>query len=153
MSHATSAAPKNGSTLLKLVFLVITIIWVISYARYKYFPEATAKSQTAKIAAENYAATHTPAPQQTPQASTEALVLMYEGWTPCTTFVGWSCKVRTDGDPIRVSTKNYTWEIAGKGETPPPKEFTPDEAKMVSSDKNNPHVKVWVYKKITIAER
>lgn len=91
-----------------------------------------------------------PAPEQSAtQQMVEALVLQKECLTPCSSFVGWNYKVRTDGDPIRVIGKDYTWDIPGKGAANPPKNFQPGETRIVSLGKN-PQVDVWVYKKITI---
>lgn len=86
-----------------------------------------------------------------PQQMVEALVEKNTCFTPCSSFVGWSYKVRTNGDPVRVSTQRYSWELKDKlGITPPPKEFEPGEAEIVSLNEKNPHVKVWVYEKVKI---
>lgn len=134
---------------LKIIFIfiivvVLTLLGGSYWTAAHYFNKKEEEVKATEVKKTTEQAATSPAP------AVEGLVPMYEGLTPCNTFVGWSCKVRTDGDPIKVSTKNYTWEIKGKGETPPPKEFQPGEAEIVSSDPNNPHVKVWVYKKISI---
>lgn len=148
------ATPNNAPSSLPLMVLILAIILGVTWGISSLKSSSNAKyikQQNEKQAAENYAATHAPAPQQTSQVPTEALVLMYEGWTPCTTFVGWSCKVRTDGDAIRIKYKGCDWfNQPAKGDVPAPKGFQPGEAQIVSSDKNNPHVKVWVYKIITV---
>ncbi|MBU0999075.1 hypothetical protein KKG24_02080 [Patescibacteria group bacterium] len=90
-----------------------------------------------------------PPPPAPPAPPVEALVLEKECLTPCSSFVGWNYKVRTDGDPVRVYNANYSWEIPGKGMANPPKNFKPGDAQIISSGKN-PQVGVWVYKKITV---
>jgi len=107
-----------------------------------------AKREARKAATASYAAAHPSAPTVAP---VEALVLMHECFTPCSAFVGWSYKVRTDGDPIRIKYQGADWfDQPARGNFKAPKGFQPGEAQFASSDETNPHVKVCVYKKIIV---
>ncbi|KKQ20800.1 MAG: hypothetical protein US33_C0012G0013 [Parcubacteria group bacterium GW2011_GWC1_36_9] len=87
-------------------------------------------------------------------ATVEALVLTYEGITPCSSFVGWSYKVRTDGHPLRIKYKGCEWvERPSEGNFEAPKTFEPGDALFASPDLLHPNVRVQVYKKIQIQIR
>ncbi|MFA6353906.1 MAG: hypothetical protein WCW93_03160 [Candidatus Paceibacterota bacterium] len=96
----------------------------------------------------------TPPPPPAPVKQVKALVLENECLTPCKSFVGWSYQVRTDGDPIRIKYQNADWfDQPGQGDFQAPKGFQPGEAVFLSSDKKKPHVKVWVYKEISVLQQ
>jgi hypothetical protein len=90
-----------------------------------------------------------PAPPPPPRM-VEALVLEHECNTPCSAFVGWSYKVRTDGDSIRIKYQGCTdwFDQPAKEDKPAPKCFQPGEAQFASP--LDEKVKVWVYKRITV---
>jgi hypothetical protein len=92
-------------------------------------------------------AVYTP-PSHIPQ---EALVLQHECLTPCSSFVGWSYKIRTDGDPLRIKYNGCDWfDQPARGQFQAPKCFQPGEAQFKSPEEKNPHVQVWVYQKIAV---
>jgi hypothetical protein len=93
-----------------------------------------------------------PPPPTTYYAPVEALVLEHECVTPSSSFVGWGYKVRTDGDPLRIKYNGCSewFEQPARGQFQAPGCFTPGEALFASRDEKNPHVKVWVYRKITV---
>jgi len=138
----------------KIFFFVATISIIISTVVLGirgYAKKVDAEKVGGSKAKEFVKAYPPTAPPVVTQKTTEALVLEKECFTPCSGFVGWSYKVRTNGDPVRVSNQNYSWDLIDKwGVTPPPKGFKPGEAEIVSLDKKNSYVKVWVYKKITV---
>jgi hypothetical protein len=84
-------------------------------------------------------------------ATVEALVLVQECYTPCSSFVGWSYKIRTDGHPLRIKYQGSDWiDYPAEGNTNTPATFTPGETFFESSDPLHPNVRVQVYQKIKI---
>ena len=85
----------------------------------------------------------------------EALVPVFEGYTPCSSFVGWEYVVRSDGYPLRIKYQRSDWiEISGKGEeNEAPKTFQPGEAQFVSPDPLNLKVPVHIYKKVIVPKQ
>lgn len=124
-----------------IVLIAICLVFVIAGG----IKSCSERKEAEKAAVAKYAATHTPKSART----VEALVLQKECLTPCSAYVGWSYKVRTDGDPIRIKYQGTDWfDQPAKGDFQAPKGFQPGETQFVSPDKKNPHVRVWVYKKI-----
>ena len=99
-------------------------------------------------------ATTQPATQPTaPEVGTrEVLLLEQECLSPCSSYVGWNYKVRTDGDPIGIRYHGCSdwFDQPGKGNFPAPKCFKPGDAEFRSSDEKNLHVRVQVYRKTTV---
>jgi len=121
-----------------IILVTVVMAIVIGYAtRDKTTVTAVAKTSIAP-----------PPPPQT----VEALVPEHECLTPCTAFVGWQYKVRTDGDPLRIKYHDCAdwFDQPAKGQFDAPKCFRPGEAEFESSDKTNPHVQVWVYERTNI---
>lgn len=145
---STTPTTPNGATVLRWVFLGIAIVLGVMQVK-SYMAEVKADRANKVRVAQAYAAAHPPAQVTHP---VEALVLMHECTTPCPAHVGWSYKIRTDGDPIRIKYHGCTewFDQPGKGSFPAPKCFQPGEAQFVSSDEVHPNVKVWVYKKTTV---
>ena len=89
-----------------------------------------------------------PTPRSFAPQGMEGLELQKVCLTPCPAYIGWDYRVWTGDHPVQVRTKDYRWEIPAVGVGNPPKNFKPGEAEIVSLEENNPHVNVWVYKKI-----
>jgi hypothetical protein len=108
----------------------------------KRVPEKV-KSFDAWLASDPTSTYHPPAP------SVEALVPTESCKTPCSAFVGWRYKVRTDGDPFRAKyhgCKDWV-EHPGKGDYKTPECFLAGIAEF-----DNPHqsILIQVYKKVNI---
>lgn len=117
-----------------------------AYSKKKEADEAAkadykATHPTALVAQQSVAATHT----------VEALIPTTECWTPCSAYVGWSYKVRTDGDPIRIKYNGADWfNQPAQGNFEAPDGFRPGDAQFVSSKEENPHVHVQVYRRAQV---
>lgn len=91
--------------------------------------------------------------EETPKSTTaplqklEGLVLQHQCLTPCSSYIGWDYRIWTEEHPVQVRNENYRWDFPAVGVSNPPKNFKPGEAEIISLEKNNPHVNVWVYKK------
>lgn len=70
--------------------------------------------------------------------------------TPFSSFVGWSYKVRTNGDAIWIKYNGCSeWFYQpAKESKPAPRCFKPGDADFKSAETNNPRVDVWIYEKI-----
>ncbi len=130
------------------ILCLVVIVWATWNARGKPWLETKKAEAKAEEAAEKAA---TPQLAQV-SSSREALLLEQECLTPCNRFVGWSYKVRTNGDPIGIKYHGCTdwFNQPGKGDFSAPNCFRPGKAEFKSLDENNPRVPVQVYKRITV---
>lgn len=81
----------------------------------------------------------------------EVLVPTETCWTPCSAYVGWGYKVRTDGDPLQIKYQGCDWfDQPGKGDFSAPKGFRPGNAQFVSGDKEHLNVRVQIYRKVKL---
>lgn len=82
-------------------------------------------------------------------ATTEALVLESECYTPCSGNIpAGRFKIRTDGHPLRVKFKGLGWfALPAEGDVLFPDGIEDGNAEFFSSDS---HVRVQVYKRITV---
>ncbi len=161
---------------LTLLFLAIAVVFVVGYGKYKYSEaraEAKAKANPANCFMmegeddEDGKWVKTPAgsyrqagdgkcivgklpPPPPPQQTVEALVPKGECVTPCSNFVGYDYKIRTDGDPLRIKYNGCDWVDRPARGLFTPKCFNPGDTEFESPDKANPHVKVWVYERVNI---
>lgn len=137
-----------------LIFLTLATVGIVAWGSHWVMtpsPEKVAK-KVDELKTKEYAKTQQPAPATTSQL-VEALVLENECITPCSGNIPvGKFKVRTDGHPIRIKYKGVdNWFVEPPGEdSSAPKGVEAGEAQFVSSDKNNLHIKVQVYKKITV---
>ncbi|MFZ3011721.1 MAG: hypothetical protein WA060_01845 [Minisyncoccia bacterium] len=83
---------------------------------------------------------------------TEALVLMHECYTPCSTQIAWSFKIRTEGRPLRITFSGVRDSVSypGEGDFRAPSQMRSGETFFDSPDKKNPHVRVQVYRKVNL---
>jgi hypothetical protein len=111
--------------------------------------KAVEKSKAEKVAAEKFNAAHPPAPAA---KQTEALVLEKECLTPCSANIAWKFKIRTDGRPLRIKFQGVHDEVSypGEGDFQVPPEMTSGETTFISSDNEHPHVRVQVYRRISL---
>lgn len=82
----------------------------------------------------------------------EALLLEQECWTPCSAYIAWKFKIRTDGQPIKIKFQGVAdpVEYPGEGDFKAPANMLSGETEFVSLDKERPHIRVQVYKKIIV---
>ncbi|MDD5721477.1 MAG: hypothetical protein PHT16_03485 [Candidatus Pacebacteria bacterium] len=130
--------------------IIFAVVWGSNWIATKWSKKEAKKAAEEK--AKEIAKTQPPT-QTASRQKVEALVLDNECLTPCSGNIpAGRFKIRTDGHPLRIKFKGvHDWvEHPAEGEAKSPSGVEPGEAQFVSSDKENPHVKVWVYKKITV---
>ena len=126
-----------------LIALVLVVWNIVSWV--------SEKKQEAKKAAAR-AATNSAPPATV--ATVEALVLMYEGYTPCSTKIDYRARICWgERRPLQIKFPGIDKpiEFPGEGAFKAPSNVTSEaETEFVSADTNNLHFKVQVYKKIRI---
>lgn len=143
LQPARSAAHPGPAVVLIFVLLAMVFLGVLHLAN----------SSAKKAGTEKKVAKTSPAPPPTARKTVEMLVLKHACLTPCSAHVGWSYKVQTDGDAIRIkySGCNSWFNQPAKENRAAPSCFRPGDAEFKSSGKN-PHVQVRVYKKVTVRQ-
>lgn len=141
MNTTTSTTGSGGRAVLVWIFLTIALVLTVVNCRHKY--------TVAKQAAKEFARTNRPpaAPE-----TVEALVLVQECYTPCSSFVGWDYKIRTDGHPLLITGEWGKWELPSEGDVKAPKTFKAGEASLESPDTLHPNIRVQMYKKVKIQQ-
>jgi len=134
-----------------VVFTIITVIFIIWGVRGCALDRK--QNAEAKKAAEDLVAQKAASAQVvTPSTEmVEALVPVYEGYTPCTNFVGWDYKIRTDGHPLRIKYQECDWiDRPSEGDFKVPETFRPGETIFVSTNLEHLNIRVQIYKKVKI---
>ncbi|MEX2052534.1 MAG: hypothetical protein WD991_02485 [Candidatus Paceibacterota bacterium] len=91
-------------------------------------------------------------PPPAPVEMVEALVLEHECLTPCSADIAWRFKIRTDGRPLSVKFQGVGQAVTypGEGDFKAPSSMRSGETQFVSPDESHPHVRVQVYRKVTV---
>ncbi len=87
--------------------------------------------------------------------TTEALVLTYEGYTPCSVNIDYRAKIQRYGRPLTVKYPGIVQPItySGESDTNAPPGVWSGEFFFTSPDHDHPHILVRVYKKIQVQMR
>lgn len=140
---SATTTPRNNSsqnlTLLFMIFFLFFTILEVKNCRKKKGAEAeTKKAQVSAIQ-----------PTPTRETATEALVLMYECYTPCSYKIQWKFKLQTDGHPLKVKFHGmsnwYTLPAEGNVKIP----FTMNVGEAYFESVDNKPVRVEVYRRTT----
>jgi hypothetical protein len=110
--------------------------------------ESNKKAEAEQIVAVEYAKNHPPTP------ATTALVLRFDGFTPCDPEINFRFELDTQGDPISLKFPGVSkpLEYSGKGTLNAPENRTSGSVRITSLDSRK-QARVRVYEVITVPRR
>ncbi len=87
-----------------------------------------------------------------PVQMVEALTLEHECITPCSGYIGWRAKIRTEGRPVSIKFQGVAEPVIypGEGDFVGPPGMRSGETFYVSPDPERPNIRVQVYRKISV---
>lgn len=145
----TEAQPAPGWPWVILTVLFFVMIFTDMLRSCSQAREQAKLEAAAKATAEAKARLESGRPSV---GQTEALVLRFEGLTPCSTRIAWPFRIQRDGKDIQVKWPGVREPVtySGEGDTVAPPEMRSGDTKFVSPDPSNPHVRVRVYERIRV---
>jgi hypothetical protein len=137
----TTNTTESSAATLKWVFLTVALVLGVWYAHNQYVAAkqvaAVKKVEAAQKAAE-YAASHPP------RESVDEPIRQCT--TPCSLYVGWAQRVKSDGQPVLIKFHGKTdWlSLSGRGNDKGTlDQFNPGEAQFVSPDRTPVRVQIF----------
>ena len=137
----------------KVIGVIQTTAWLIALALVVWGIISWVSSARAKAKAVELERARTDPPAATSTEVVEALVLRYQGITPCSTMINYRAKVRWgERRPMRIkfSGVDTPVDFPGEGAFKAPAGVTFGTNFFTSLDPTNLHFKVQVYEKITV---
>ena len=137
-----------------IIKTISKVFWVIALVFVVWGIVSWVSSAREKAKAAEYVKARPPAPTLQAPAVVEALVLEHECTTPCSANIAWPFKIRGEGHPLRIKFQGVAdWvSYAGEGDFQAPSQMRSGETQFVSLDPKRPHVRVQVYRKITVRQ-